>query len=121
MEELTRILPEVPSWTSIPADVPRTSLPLHPPSSKNELRARNRVAAKKWRDKKDETLYNLEARNDQLRLEALRLRGTLNALQTENRVLEEELTFFQSFMTRIMSITPKKGPTRIFAPFRGST
>jgi hypothetical protein len=86
---------------------------LHPPSShsgKDELRARNRVAAKKWRDKKDATLYDLEARNDQLRLEALRLRRQAMALQTENQVLEDELKFFQSFMTKIMNVTPKPGP-----------
>jgi hypothetical protein len=82
----------------------------HPPAkeaNKEGLRARNRLAAKKWRDRKDETLYQLEATNDQLRQEALRLRAESCALQTLNQVLDDELKFFQSFMLNLTSLTPR--------------
>jgi hypothetical protein len=107
-----RLASDVPPWPSVSGEVPRLPDPMPRPSGnsgKDDLRARNRVAAKKWRDKKDEMLSNLESRNDQLRLEALRLRRQAMALQTENQVLEDELKFFQSFMTKIMNVTPKHG------------
>ena len=78
------------------------------PVSKEVLKARNRAAAKKWRDKKEELLYELEAENDKLREDALRLRNESLSLQTENQVLEDELRFFQSFMTKIMNVTPRQ-------------
>jgi uncharacterized protein YllA (UPF0747 family) len=77
-------------------------------SNKQGVRARNRVAAKKWRSKKDEALYQLEAMNDQLRQEALQLRKAACELQTENQILEDELKFFQSFMSTFMSGTVRK-------------
>lgn len=76
-------------------------------ASKEDLKARNRIAAKKWRDKKDERLYELESSNDILRKDALTLRNEVLALQTENQVLEDELRFFQTFMTKIMNGAPR--------------
>jgi hypothetical protein len=69
----------------------------------DDVRARNRVAAKKWRDKKDEALYQLEATNDRLRQEALSLRNAVRRLQAENQILDDELRFYQSFMTSFMN------------------
>jgi hypothetical protein len=77
-----------------------------PDPHKEGLRARNRVAAKKWRIKKAEQLSVLEAINDSLRREALALRKQALGLQTENQILEEELKFFQSCMNRIMTVAP---------------
>ena len=74
---------------------------------KEEKKARNRIAAKKWRDKKDGSLYSLEAINDKLREQALDLRKQSLSLIAENRILEKELHFFQNFMTRIMNVGPK--------------
>ena len=71
-----------------------------------DLKARNRVAAKKWRDKKDEVLSKLEIANDQLRHEAFKLRNEALSLKTENEILENELNYFQSFMSRIMNKMP---------------
>jgi hypothetical protein len=102
------------AWGPGPAELRRISQfpadqAAQPPrDGKDGLRARNRIAAKKWRDKKDDTLYELEATNDQLRREALELRRQVLGLETENHVLEEELRFFQSFMTKIMNVTPKQ-------------
>lgn len=70
---------------------------------REDIKARNRIAAKKWRDKKDSLLYQLEAKNDELRKTALSLRTTSLSLQTEISVLEDELRFFQTFMTKIMN------------------
>jgi hypothetical protein len=110
--------PESTVWASAPGDLPSVpQLPGNPDipqngqsgqDGKEEFRARNRIAAKKWRDKKDETLYQLEATNDQLRKTALDLRRQILGIQTENRVLEEELKFFQAFMTKIMKVTPNQ-------------
>lgn len=70
---------------------------------REDVKARNRIAAKKWRDKKDCLLYQLEAKNDELRKTAMNLRTTSLSLQTEIRVLEDELRFFQTFVTKIMN------------------
>jgi hypothetical protein len=96
--------------TEVPlvAHPPPPAPPPRPRDDKADLRARNRVAAKKWRDKKDDSLYDLEAKNDRLRAEALELRRQALALQSENHILEEELTFFQSFMAKIMTVAPKE-------------
>jgi hypothetical protein len=96
----------------IPGPLPPPAPPLPDRERKDDLRARNKVAAKKWRDKKDETLSDLEGKNDQLRAEALDLRKQLMSLKTENHVLEDELKFFQSFMTKIMKVSPQES----FAP-----
>lgn len=71
-------------------------------AQKEDLRARNRIAASKWRAKRDECLYELEAENDDLRKKALQLRTEITSLKTENEVLEKELTFFQLFMAKLM-------------------
>jgi hypothetical protein len=93
-----------------PANDGQAESSLPPRDPKACLRARNRVAAKRWRDKKDDELYNLETTNDQLRREALSFRKQLLVLQTENHVLGDELRFFQSFMTNIMNVAPKQPP-----------
>jgi hypothetical protein len=67
------------------------------------LKERNRVAAQKWREKKDRYLLELEGTNDGLRKQALALNTDLLALKVENRTLEEELAFFQGFMSRMMA------------------
>ena len=79
-------------------------------TDREEIKARNRIAAKKWRDKKDDSLYTYEALNDNLREEAMRLRNDSLTLLAENRVLENELRFFQTFMTKIMNGAPKPPP-----------
>ena len=79
-------------------------------TDKEEIKARNRIAAKKWRDKKDDSLYTFEALNDNLREEAMRLRNDSLTLLAENRVLENELRFFQTFMTKIMNGAPRPPP-----------
>ncbi|EAY18519.1 hypothetical protein TVAG_083740 [Trichomonas vaginalis G3] len=80
----------------------------HSKVDKEELKARNRKAAKKWRDKKDSTLHQLAETNDDLRKQALKLRSESLSLIAENRVLESELRFFQTFMTKIMGTNQKK-------------
>jgi hypothetical protein len=67
------------------------------------LRERNRVAAKKWRKKKDEHLSELEDENDKLRERAFGLCSAVRKLAVENSVLEAELGFFQDFMRKIMN------------------
>jgi len=98
-------MPGAATWT-IPHEFIFNENHSQPPKSPNkeDLRARNRVAAKKWRDKKDEILCELENTNDRLRHEALKLRTEIYSLQTENHVLEEELKFFQTFMTKFMGV-----------------
>lgn len=72
---------------------------------KNDLKERNRVAAKKWRQKKDQYLNQLEMENDLLRQQALSLLKQVRSLNSENQLLEEELLFFQAYMTQIMHVT----------------
>jgi hypothetical protein len=67
------------------------------------LRARNRVAAQKWRRKKHSRMTEMESKNDDLRKQALDLGSRVQMLKAESRVLEEELAFFQQCMSRIMS------------------
>jgi hypothetical protein len=109
------------SWPSITLDVHppnpiiSAQLPLPGPPAddrdeKDDRRARNKIAAKKWRNKQDEMLYSLEGKNDRLRAEAFDLRKQLMALKTETHVLESELRFFQSFMTKIMKVPPQESP-----------
>jgi hypothetical protein len=76
------------------------------PESKADLKERNRLAAQKWRRKKDKWLTELEIANDGLRKQALNVMSQLQALKVENSMLNEELTFFQSFMTKMME-SPK--------------
>lgn len=82
---------------------PNLQVPQKPLDPNADHKARNRIAAKKWREKKDETLYQLEQQNDILRAEALNLRNEALSISTENKVLEDELNYFQTFMTKIMN------------------
>ena len=68
-----------------------------------DMKERNRLAALKCRQKKDAYLAELEKENDRLRLEALKYKTRREAMIVENKVLEEELQFFQSFMSTIMN------------------
>ena len=68
----------------------------------NDIKARNRVAAKKWRAKKDSYLTELENENDTLRQEYLALTSQQQSIKVENSILEKELQFFQMFMSKIM-------------------
>ena len=82
--------------------------PVPPPEvkhleEKSDLKERNRLAAQKWRQKKDHYLSELEEANDQLRKQALDLLSQVQSLKIENKVLENELMFFQQFMSKIMS------------------
>lgn len=74
---------------------------------KSDLRERNRVAAQKWRKKKDNYLSDLEATNDQLRTQVFKLNAQAVQLTTENQVLENELKYFQVFVTKVMALVPK--------------
>ncbi|KAK8895040.1 hypothetical protein M9Y10_023483 [Tritrichomonas musculus] len=76
-------------------------------TEKKDLKERNRIAAQKWRKKKDKYLTELESANDVLRQQALSLCGQMQALRVENKLLEDELQFFQSFMSKIMHVAPK--------------
>jgi hypothetical protein len=69
---------------------------------KGDVKERNRVAAQKWRERKDQYLVELESSHDKLRKQALDLNTELQMLSLENTLLEEELVYFQSFMTKIM-------------------
>lgn len=77
------------------------------PTEKKDLKERNRIAAQKWRKKKDKYLTELESANDVLRQQALSLCGQMQSLRVENKLLEDELQFFQSFMSKIMHAGPK--------------
>jgi hypothetical protein len=69
---------------------------------KGGLRERNRVAAQKWREKKDHHLTELEAKNDSLRKQAFELNLQLQTLRLESNLLDSELTFFQGVMSKMM-------------------
>ena len=71
--------------------------------SKSDLKERNRIAAQKWRQKKDGYLGELENINDSLREQVFKLQSQTLTLKVENKVLEDELQFFQKFMSKIMS------------------
>jgi hypothetical protein len=68
----------------------------------DQSRERNRCAAKKWRDKRERYLIELESENDELRKKALHLSSEIQCLSLTNRVLEKELAFFQSFVSVLM-------------------
>lgn len=73
-------------------------------NEKSDLKERNRLAAQKWRLKKDHYLGELENTNDELRQQALDLCNQAHTLRIENKVLEEQLQYFQMFMTKIMNV-----------------
>ena len=70
---------------------------------RSDPKERNRIAAQKWRQKKDHYLAKLEESNDHLRRQALDLLSHLQTLKVENNVLENELVFFQQFMSKMMN------------------
>ena len=83
---------------------PFNQIPAAPPvDDRSEIKERNRLAAQKWRQKKDHYLSELEESNDQLRKQALELSSQIQSLKVENKVLESELLFFQQFMSKVMS------------------
>jgi hypothetical protein len=67
------------------------------------MKERNRLAAQKWRQKKDRYLIDLETANDALRKQALDLTTAVQFLKVENRLLQQELLFFQHFMSTVMN------------------
>jgi hypothetical protein len=69
---------------------------------KSLAKERNRIAAQKWRDKKDRYLSDLEVKNDDLRKQAFQLNTQLQLLTVENGLLDNELAFFQSLMAKMM-------------------
>ena len=74
---------------------------------KADHKERNRLAAQKWRQKQDGYLGELEDANDDLRAQVYQMQHQVLALKVENKVLEGELQFFQQFMAKIMSATPR--------------
>lgn len=75
-------------------------------TEENNLRERNRIAAKKWRMKRDKYLEELEQENDELRKQAFVLYKQMQELRIESEFFNEEIQFFQSFMASIIHITP---------------
>jgi predicted nuclease with TOPRIM domain len=68
-----------------------------------DLKARNRIASKKWREKKNDFLHELEAENEQLRQQAWKLRDEVTTLRAECGILDHELSFFQAFISKMMN------------------
>ena len=71
-------------------------------STDESSKMKNRIAAKKCREKKNEFLNRLEMENDYLAHEVLKLSFQAIAIKSENKVLEENIAFFQSFLYTIM-------------------
>jgi hypothetical protein len=67
-------------------------------------REKNRLAARKWRDRKDRYLLELENANDDLRRQVLECSEEIQCLNIANRLLEKELGFFQAVLSRIAQI-----------------
>jgi hypothetical protein len=63
----------------------------------------NRVAAQKWREKKESYRSALEDANEQLRAQAFRFLSQIQELRTENTILEQQLDFFHNLMRAIIS------------------
>lgn len=74
---------------------------------KLDHKERNRLAAQKWRAKKDQSLSTLEDENDHLRKSVYDLQSQALQLHVENKILESELQYFQQFMSKIMSVAPR--------------
>lgn len=66
------------------------------------VKIKNRIAAKKFREKKNAGLIKLEMENDFLVREVLNLSYKVLKIKTENKMLEENINFFQSFLHNIM-------------------
>lgn len=119
----TKMLQQVTPMFSDPSNMPHKFMDFIPPlkpnflkqvplisnqiepavDDKSDLKERNRMAAQKWRKKKDQYLSELEQTNDNLRQQVLDLSSEAQSLKVENAVLERELQFFQSFMSKIMN------------------
>jgi hypothetical protein len=52
---------------------------------------------------KNRYLIDLETANDALRKQALDLTSVAQSLRLENGLLQEELSFFQQFMSKVMN------------------
>lgn len=76
--------------------------------TEEDLREKNRIAAKNWRTKKDKYLANLEATNDDFKRQVISLCCQIKALKVENEFLESELHFFQSLMSSIVKTSKDK-------------
>jgi hypothetical protein len=72
------------------------------PEDKADIKERNRLAAQTWRRKKDKRITELETANHCLRKQALNTASQLQTLKVENRILEEQLAFFQGVMAKMM-------------------
>ena len=70
---------------------------------RKNVKLKNRLAAKRFREKKDILMSHLEEENDFLRKEALRLTKHLMTLHVQNQYLEDDLKFFQSFLSLFMN------------------
>ncbi|KAK8840341.1 hypothetical protein M9Y10_030899 [Tritrichomonas musculus] len=66
------------------------------------LKERNRIAARKWRQKKESYLSSLELDNEVLRQKALKLYQEMQSIKIENGFLGKELQYFQDFMSSIL-------------------
>lgn len=68
------------------------------------LKEKNRIAAKRWRKKKDIYLEHLDSENFVLRTQVLSMLNKFQELKCETSFLNDELQFFQSFMSENMKI-----------------
>lgn len=66
---------------------------------KNEKKERNKAASKKWRAKQNVYLEKLDLENTKLRMQVFSMYKTMKQLKCENEFLNEELQFFQEFMS----------------------
>lgn len=66
------------------------------------LRLKNRLAARKFREKRHEMMTKLEEANDSLRAKLYELTKTAIRFQVQNSVIERELQFFQTTMKSLM-------------------
>lgn len=99
-------IPQPPAIQTVPQQrLPQQEVAISP--EKADHKERNRLAAQKWRQKQDGYLGELEDANDELRAQVYQMQHQVLALKVENKVLEGELQFFQQFMAKIMSATPR--------------
>lgn len=72
------------------------------------IKEKNRIAIKKWRNKRDNYIRELEKDNDILKKRALSLSNHFNELLEKNQSLNSEIQNFQSFMMNMFNVMPKK-------------
>lgn len=72
------------------------------------IKEKNRIAIKKWRNKRDNYIRELEKDNDILIKRALSLSNHFNELLEKNQSLNSEIQNFQSFMMNMFNVMPKK-------------